>query len=458
MKLRYLLAWIPAFAGMTVLADDLTDFHSQARIATRSSDALHRIALPFEAYREAKPDFSDLRVFNATGETLAFAFAGEPEAVQSESPSTALKIFPVAAAPQVKGKAPEGFDVFVKSDANGTIVSVQGRPAGKSPPQKPVAWLLDASQLTTPIRALDFDWVVGAGTEIVRVNVDASDDLREWRRVSMGSQLVHLEQEGLKLQQHRVEVGSLKSKYLRISGDTPGFSLKGVTAVSVYTIAPPTREMRSFRTSAGGKPGTYELDLGARLPVEAMRVVIPPNTVAPIAISTREVETGSWVPLTSATFYRMTRGGASVESQPLEVGRRSMRYVQLALDARSGGLGAELPTLEVQWKPAQIVFVAHGDPPFTLAFGNRDAQRSILAINQVIPDYKTGAEMKIPEDQVLRVQTVTVVEAGPLTKVVGEVNKRKLLLWGVLLVAVIVLGFMAWRLAKQMNLRAPPKP
>ena len=171
--------------------------------------------------------------------------------------------------------------------------------------------------------------------------------------------------------------------------------------------------------------------------------------MAPFAIATRETEAASWSPLTSATFYRMTRNGVSLESPAVEVGRRPMRYVQLTLDARSPGLGRDEPTLEVQWRPAQVVFVARGDPPFTMAFGNKDAQRTILALNQVIPDYKAGAEMKIPEDQVLRVTTVTNVE-GPVTKLVGEVNKRKLLLWGVLLIAVIVLGWMAWKLSKQM--------
>ena len=450
------LVWAPVFTGVTVLltgmtalADDLSDYRSQARIATISTESLHRAALPFEAYRDAKQDFSDLRVFNAAGEALPIAFAGEPEAVKSEAPSTQLPIFPVSAPPASKGKVPESLDIFVKSGPNGTIVSVQGRPVGKLTP-KPVAWLLDASQLTSPVRALNFDWDAGAGTEIVHVNVDASDDLKEWRRVVSHSQLVFLQQEGLKLEQRRVDVGSLKAKYLRITGDTAGFALKSVQAMAVPTIAPPTRSTRTFRVSPGGKPGVYEIDLGARLPIDAMRVVIPQNTVAPFAISTREGETGPWVPLTTATFYRLTRGGVSLESPAIEVGRRFMRQVQLTLDARSPSLGGDEPTLEVQWRPAQIVFVARGDPPFTMAFGNRDAKGNVLALNQVVPDYKAGAEMKIPEDPVLRVSTTTVVE-GPLQKVVGEVNIRKLMLWSVLLVAVVLLGWMAWRLSKQMK-------
>ena len=443
-----LIALMAAFVLATAWADDPTDYRSTARIATNSTESLHRMALPFEAYREAKPDFSDLRVFNAAGEAMPIAFTGEPDAVKTEAAAASLPVFPVSAPQVAKGKQPESLDVLVKSGPGGTIVSVQGRTVGKVTP-KPVAWLLDASQFASPIRALDFEWAVGPGTEIARVNVDASDDLKEWHRVVSQSQLVFLQQEGLKLEQRRVEVPSLKAKYLRITSDTAGFALKSVQALALPTIAPPLRSMRSFRPS-GGKPGVWEYDLGARLPVDAIRVMIPANTVAPFAIATREADSGPWVPLTSATFYRMTRGGVTIDSPAMEVNRRFMREVQLTLDARVPSLGGDSPTLEVQWQPAQVVFVARGDPPFTIAFGNKDAQRTILALNQLMPDYKAGAEWKIPEDQVLRVTTVTTVQ-GPMDKVLGEINKRKLVLWGVLIVAVMILGWMAWRLSRQMT-------
>jgi hypothetical protein len=266
--------------------------------------------------------------------------------------------------------------------------------------------------------------------------------------VSTQAQLVHLEQGTLRMEQRRIEVGSLKAEYLRVTSDTPGFALKSVEAVRAASVTPAPRSMRAFLPIEGGKPGVYEYDLGARVPIEAMRLVIPSNTVAPFTISTRESESAAWSVLATATFYRLLRDGATIESRPIEVGRRFARQVQLKLDPGSPSLGADPLTLEVQWRPAQIIFVARGDGPYTIAFGNPEAERSILALTQVMPGYKVGDELKIPEDTVA---LVTVMSGGALRSIVGEVNGRKLVLWAVLLVAVAMLGWMAVRLARQMK-------
>ncbi len=56
-------------AGVTVAfaAESPSDFTTRAEIATTSKDAIHRITVPIEVYRDAKADFSDLRIFNAAG-------------------------------------------------------------------------------------------------------------------------------------------------------------------------------------------------------------------------------------------------------------------------------------------------------------------------------------------------------------------------------------------------------
>ena len=226
-KARERSGWIPAFAGMTIFAttlawaDDLTDYRSQARIATISTESLHRAALPFEAYRDATQDFADLRVFNAAGEALPIAFAGEPEAVKSEAPSTLLPIFPVSAAPPRRtARFRSRSTSYVKSDAQRDDRVGAGATGREAHARSPSRGSLDASQLTSPIRALIFDWDVGAGTEIVDVNVDASDDLKAWRRVVSHAQLVHLRAGGTRSSSSGAWTwAGSRAKYLRITGE-----------------------------------------------------------------------------------------------------------------------------------------------------------------------------------------------------------------------------------------------
>ncbi|HXF80177.1 MAG TPA: DUF3999 family protein, partial [Usitatibacter sp.] len=216
-------------AGVTLaaFAQSAGEFRWEAPVTVTGGDALNRLTLPFEAYREARNDFSDLRLFNAQGEALPIAFAGEPATVREEPKPAALAIFPISAEVAAASPGQGSLDVVVKSDASGTIVSVQGRPAGNAAPPKTrtAAWLVDASALKSPVRTLVIDWDVHPGTEVVKVDVDASDDLKAWRRVASRAPLMHLEQGEAKIEQPRVDLGGVRAKYLRIAGEPAAFVL-----------------------------------------------------------------------------------------------------------------------------------------------------------------------------------------------------------------------------------------
>src|SRR5205807_1175889 len=139
--------------------------------------------------------------------------------------------FPVSAEPG-RDSSTGSLDVMVKSDASGTVVSVQGRTAGKPAPARTAAWLVDASKYNSPMRALVMEWNVQAGTEVVKVDVEASDDLKAWRRVASRAPLMRLQQGESVLEQRRVDLHGLRAKYLRITGEPAAFALSGVKVLS----------------------------------------------------------------------------------------------------------------------------------------------------------------------------------------------------------------------------------
>jgi uncharacterized protein DUF3999 len=444
--------WVPAFAGMAIFAtlasaQQAADFRWEAPVSVSGHDALNRLTLPFAAYRDARPDWSDLRLFNAKGESLAIAFAGEMEPVRTEPAPVPLPIFPVSAAEAAREAAMQSLNVVVKNDASGTIVSVQGRAANKPAPARAAAWIVDASSFKTPIRALVLTWDVHAGTEVVKVEVQASDDLKSWRYAIARVPLMRLEQNGQVLEQRRVDLNGLRAKYLRITGEPAAFKLTGVSALSAEVVTPAPRSKHVVLGTPGTKPGEYLFDLGARLPVEMARIIVPSNSVAPFSLATRESDKTPWRTFASGTFYNLARDGAILEAPAVAVGRSPMRYVMAQLDPRSPAL-SEAPHLEVEWRPAQLVFVARGDGPYHLEFGNRDAKGAILAVSQLIPAYETQAEMKLPEARVGEVHPNAPPESA-LRAAIGDTSPRKVVLWAILVVAVIALAAMAWKLSRQ---------
>ena len=431
------LAAFPAYAQAP------TQFRTSAPLTISGGDALHLADLPPEAYRDARSDLADVRIFNAAGESVPFAWAGKSDPVLEVAPPIELPIFPVSRLEPVTSGA--SAEVTVRA-ADGTLVSGRGARSKAKAVVRPAAWLLDASRATEDLRALALQWQAGPGTEMVTVRVEASDDLKGWRTLA-ASPLVRLESEGRVLVQPRVEFTPQKAKYYRLTADAPTFALESVRGEHVPRGKLPDRQVRSLAASPGPEEGEYVYDLGARLPVEVLRLVPrQDNAVVSAMIFSRDDPKAPWRAVAHAGFYRLKRDGAEVSSPPIDIGRRAARYWMARL---APGSSAGAPVLEVQWRPHGLVFVAQGEPPFYLAFGNPQAASTALALTTLVPQYEKGKERQ------LAFAKVGDVRAGPppsrWDNLVGSLNPRRIALWAILVGGVIALGVMAWRLSRQMS-------
>ena len=429
-------------ATLPVLAESPAQFRSAAPITLTGSEALHRVELPFEAYAGSRRDMGDIRVFNANGDAVPIAFGGDPDVVREVAGLVELPMFPVSSiAPAVAG--PRGTEITVRAQ-DGTLVSIKGARGRPGEGRGPIAILLDATKVEEPIRALLFEWAAAPGTEIVRVRVEASDDLKDWSSVGSGP-LVKLESAGRSLTQPRLEFAPRKAKYLRLTWDAQGFQARQVRAERAPKVQPAPRSIRTVTPAAGEKPGEWIYDLGARLPVEAFRLVPQTtNDVVAATILTRNEAKDPWRLTASAPFYRLQLEGGEKQSPPIEIGRITQRYWLARMAGRADN--AQPPTLEVQWRPAQLVFVAHGRAPYTLSFGSAQAPPVAMSVGAVIPEYKPHAEAKLP------LAKLGAVTSGPeptrLEKIMADASPKRIALWVVLLAAVAVLGFLAWRLSR----------
>lgn len=431
--------------SLSAWAEAPSTFRSSAPIEIPGKDGLNEVELPFEAFRDARKDLGDVRVFNAKGEPVPFAWAGMPAPQLEATPPVELPLFPVSRLEAATVTSAAGAEVTVRA-ADGTLVAVKSRSAA-APKAKaqPKAFLLDASKVEERMRALQFDWQAGPGSEIVNVRVESSDDLKSWSGVASGA-VVRLEANGRFLNQPRVEFPPTKARYFRVTWDTPAFELKGVRAEHESRGVAPKRLALTVTGTPGANANEFVFDLGARLPVESLRLVpAQPNSVLSTILHTRDEPEAPWRPLASASFYRLQHAGVELQSPAIEIGRRPARY-WLARLATGSSAGAP-PIMEVAWRSPTLVFVAQGEGPFHLAFGNAQATSTALPLATLVPN--TKAPLSYARAR------VGLVRAGPpptrWDQVVGDVNPRRITLWAILLAGVAALAFMAWRLSRQMK-------
>lgn len=436
-----------ALAASPAFAEQPGDFAARAPIEIAAQDALQRIVLSNEVYRHARPDLGDVRIFNAKGDAVPMAFAGEAEPVREVPPGQSLPIFPVTAPVQPSG-LPGGIRI---READGTIISIARGQAAPPKGTRVSAWYVDATSMREPLRALEFDWEGRPGTQVIQVSVEASEDLRTWSPIVSNAALVQLAHGGETLGQRRVEFAPRRTKYLRVTAGGDGFELRALLGLPEERLQGLPLQKHIARGAAGDKPGEFVFDLGARLPVESVRLLpVETNTVLVGALGVRDSEKAAWRGVSRLSVYRLTREGREFVSPASSVGRTSARYWRLQLDPGSFGGGMMPPELEVQWRPAQIVFVARGEAPFTLAVGKPDARPAVLPVSNFIPSYERLAELKLPEARIGAMRPEP-ERAAWRQWVAAEKNRRKLVLWTVLAMGVVVLAFMAWRLVSQMR-------
>jgi hypothetical protein len=443
-----ILAIVAACAALHAFAESPGDFASGATLTPTGPDALQRFALPFEAYRDGRRDLADVRVFNAKGEPVPIAVAAEPERTKEAPRTVVLPQFAVSTLAAPQGSR-GGSEVTVRT-SDGTLVQIRGRGAASGKTVVPAAYLLDASKLEEPLQALVFAWDAAPGTQVVRVTIEASEDLQAWRHVGSAS-LVRLESEGRVLEQPRATFSATKAKYYRVTWSPAAFTLRGVQGELEPVVKKAPRSILTLKAAKGEHPGEFVYDLGARLPIEAVRIVPGEgNSVATFAILARTGTGSEWTPVASSVFYRLVRDGNEVQSGPLEIAPHTAREWMARTDPQAGGVGGVAPRIEAQWRDAEVVFVARGDPPFRLAFGDPEAKSGWTPVSTLMPGYKRGDEMKLAEAKLGLVESGA-VRGSNWPAWAAEMGPRKLTLWAILFAAVAVLGFMAWRLSRQMR-------
>lgn len=445
-------------------AESPSSFAYGAAIRADATQALYRLELPRAVYRGVvRRDLGDVRVFNGAGEVVPHAFRPRSGSEMQKRDPVALKFFPL------HGEEPkqlDGLSLRVERRPSGTIIKLDER-TGAGGSKKLLAYLVDASELQVAVRALDLE-VRSAAAYAANVNLESSDDLSAWHTVAAGAPLMSLQHEGAKLEQRRIEFASRKPKYFRISwtGMPPGATLGALRAEPGDTQVDATRQWEPVAgRSIADKPGEYEIDTQGQFPADRVRFELPqPNTVVQVQILSRARGDAPWRLVTSALVYRLRRDGIEVSSPDVSIGENPDRYWLLRVDQKGGGLGTGEPRLLLGWLPHEIVWVARGNPPFTLAYGSRDAKPSAYAVESLVPNYRRDADLGAKVATVeLSPASVKSVEVDAPTVLGGQralekqIDVKQWALWASLVIGVGFLGWMAWRLLKQMEGGSKPK-
>lgn len=423
------------------------DFSSQVPLSVSGNGPWYRLELPLAVQLNARQaDLSDVRVFNAAGEPQAYALSRQASQRTESREVTDVKWFPLYAA-DTQATLP---GVVMKTTAEGTLLEIKPSTAAKPGKQVLRGWVLDASKIKAPLQQLSLDWS-REQEGFQRFSIEASDDLQHWQSWGDG-QVARLSFADERVEQHDVSLPGQSARYLRLvwKGQAAPLLTSAKLASATSSSLPLPLVWSPPLSGTRLKAGEYSWKLPAGLSVERLRIELKqPNTLAPVTLAGRRDSNQAWQPLSNGLLYRLTQNGQDVVQDELQLPGQTVTELKLQVDERGGGLGAEAPALHFAVRATQLVFLARGEPPFTLALGNASAKAANLPLSTLIPDYT--AERLNTLGQAKVAGAVAVTSPAVAATVDSGTNWKKLGLWAVLLLGVAALGAMAYSL-----LRKPP--
>jgi hypothetical protein len=418
-----------------------------------------------------RPDLSDLRVRNAAGDAMAFAWAEAP-APAPELQRVPARIYKVPLPP---------------ADA---ASSIAGRPRQ--------AWIVDTRDARLDLMRLELGLEHGTqGAYTLRI--EASDDMQRWRTVAEDAQVVQLQalpQVGSagalapqaareQLKSDPIDLDAVPARYLRLT-TAPRSAIPPLVTATItrapHRPAPPPLEWSTAITPTRCDANSCEYALPRNVPVDAMQVApADVDTIGQVTVAGRvdaprvpprhSLLRGSlhalrlkadrsaeragpvWDDVAEANVYWLTQssGAPDLHSPPLRLGGESWSALRLATFGPISQLGRAAPTIRIGVRPRQLVFVARGAGPFALARATAGEQTAPMSLAALMP--ARAPDAPLPEAAAAVAAPVAASAApSPIADAVkagAPTSSNSPWLWAALLAGLALMGAMAWSLLRK---------
>ncbi len=450
-----LAALIPAMlqAGDEKEKLSRTDFAYGMELTFNGSGAIYGLTLSDKIYQGCtRADLGDLRVFNKS--SIVPHLVRPQRSEQQQQVPISLPFFPLMG--HHSGASTP--DLRIATNARGVIIDFHQKESTAASPV--TAYIVDLSSLEEKkkIDWLEFAWIGQSEQFSTRVRIDTSDDLNSWFPLVHSASLAQLSFNNHQLLRNRILLSKVLNKnsrkYLRLSWPS---GKKGVTLSSLLGGYGSTKQEhpRIVHTPVGvavanSKSDTlsYHYTSDGFYPVDQLSVRFPqPNSLARVTLSSRAEEDIPWQRRATQLAYQLTVDGVILDSKVRHISPTNHRFWRLEME--SGVLDEVIPTLELGWLPGQLVFLAQGEAPFTLAYGRAGLKGQRFQVNEMLaaidPDEKKGLLQSALAGE--EIELGGSIQRKPIT----ELPWKVWLLWAGLVLGVLVIGSMIRQLYKEMR-------
>jgi len=406
-----------------------------------SPQPLQEIVLPDKVYATVTQwTLADLRVFNADGNAVPHAFC---EVADSTS-STASVDIPVYGldnrTSNASSAATTGHNITLHT-AEGTSLTIQsmGSDSPRNPLRANASYVLDTRAIEHDIDTLWLDWAVPSGASETSVSVLSSDDLSHWQTIVSNARLLRVTTNDHTLEKSTVVLPKAHYQYLRV--EPAGDALVIHSAKAQYRINDQTQPLAWYSAGApysGDDVHELRYENSHRVAVTSLRITPHiENSSIHLAVQSRDRPDHAWQTQWTGEVFDIHYNNQDRRNDVITIAATNASEWRL-LFPDNAEPPASAPSFELGYIPARLRFLAQGNGPFILAYGNaRVTAPSALPCDALLSTLTiTDKQHLIGTPTIGATQLLAGKDALVIKK---QIPFRTLLLWGILLVGVAII-------------------
>lgn len=429
---------------------DMEQFARGYQLQTDAGAAIYQLTLPESVYQTTvRSDLGDVRVFNQDRQRVPHAIR-KPEPIH-EADIREVPFFPIVGFTQKDNQRFRSGELDITIADDGTLIRIKPRASAASP-MEVRRYLIDLSSMAESIDELEFELSGSRKGYVKRALLKHSNDLNNWTTLIPNFTLTELDYADHSLKKTKVKLPDRKLKYLMFNwkGDSNGLQIQSVRAI-LDTVQ--SSHQRQWSVVDSRQPDDdmqiHEFDSGGLFPVDRIDVILPEdNTLIDAVISSRPNEESDWRRRYEGLFYNLQVKGNHIERGEVSVRSSNDRYWQLLVKTKDG-LGSEQPSLRFGWIPNELYFLARGEGPFNLVFGNGQIEAPVQPVAALMNVLSDDEESDLIGQATLGQELSLMGNAALQAEL--QIPWQRILLWGLLVLGVSILGTMAVRLFRQLR-------
>lgn len=441
----------------------LTRYAEAMPLTAEPGKPLQQLEVPAAVYAGVvSPQLADVAVFDATGVAVPHVFCAPPSHTADFLERFPLPVYPVRLAQPSTGSSAE-----VRTDAGGIAITL---PQSNRETVAVSAYELDLSQIAAEATSLQLGWSSPKGLSEVHLKVEQSDTAGRWQMVVSDAVLKRLTAEGQTLETADIALPRARYQRLRLTPHDAAGTV--IESAELFTQTVQTRPERLTRFTAVQTGQQEDLALPAGTvafgylsdtlaPLTWARLQpFEPNSRKTVQLQSRSRPDAPWQTHWAGEVFSLLV--QSVEHRNADIALPAVRHREWRALVEGGNPRTQL-LIDFGYSPELLRFVAQGQGPYQLAYGSAAAS--------ALPSAATACESLLQPllaeaTTSEREQLIGTADYGPAQVLAGAAARQPLpveepplwhrgLLWGVLLLAVALLLWMARGLLADLK---TPKP